>query len=176
MSAAAAHTPLFNGETTIEPEATFVYEYQLPLDSPRLFDWFFYVEDPQQGSSTRVVEFWCEALWELDDGGCRTDVIHPHRQFTAGQLHSDFECVYNVAGPQPLPLSSVIRVAGRSALHLPEMALPYFFGRFGLPRLPPQSLEHLKHSVVVDDSAFRAATAFQHTFDEGEALRAFRYA
>lgn len=84
--------------------------------------------------------------------------------------------VFNVAGPQPVPLSSVIRIAGRKALALPEVALPHAFGRFGLPRLPPQSAEHLKHSVVVDDSAFRAATGFEHTFDEGETLRSFRYA
>jgi UDP-glucose 4-epimerase len=84
--------------------------------------------------------------------------------------------VFNVAGPQPLPLSSVIRIAGRKALPLPEAALPHLFGRFGLPKLPVQSVEHLKHSVVVDDRAFRDATGFTHTFDEGESLRAFRYA
>jgi UDP-glucose 4-epimerase len=84
--------------------------------------------------------------------------------------------VFNVAGPQPLPLSSVIRVAGRKALRLPEAMLPHVFGRMGLPRLPAQSVEHLKHSVVVDDTAFRRATGYQHTFDEGESLRAFRYA
>ncbi len=84
--------------------------------------------------------------------------------------------VFNVAGPQPLPLTSVIRIAGRKALPLPEATLPLMFGRLGLPRLPAQSVEHLKHSVVVDDSAFRAATGFTHTFDEGESLRSFRYA
>jgi UDP-glucose 4-epimerase len=84
--------------------------------------------------------------------------------------------VFNVAGPPPMPLSSVIRVAGRRALPLPEPLLPRLFGHFGLPRLPSQSIEHLKHSVVVDDTAFREATGFDHTWDEGEALRSFRFA
>ena len=67
-------------------------------------------------------------------------------------------------------------LAGRTALPLPEAALPLVFGRFGLPRLPAQSIEHLKHPVVVDDAAFRAATGFRHTWDETETLTAFRYA
>jgi UDP-glucose 4-epimerase len=84
--------------------------------------------------------------------------------------------VFNVAGPPPMPLSSVIRVAGRRSLPLPETLLPLMFGRFGLPKMPAQSIEHLKHSVVVDDAAFRSATAFNHTWDEGETLRSFRFA
>jgi UDP-glucose 4-epimerase len=84
--------------------------------------------------------------------------------------------VFNVAGPQPLPLSEVIRLAGRTALHLPEPMFPWAFGRFGLPRLAAQSLEHIKHSVVVDDAAFRRATGFAHTWDESETLASFRYA
>ena len=88
----------------------------------------------------------------------------------------DLKGVFNVAGPLPLPLSSVVKLAGRTALPLPEAALPLVFGRFGLPRLPAQSIEHLKHPVVVDDAAFRAATGFRHTWDETETLTAFRYA
>jgi UDP-glucose 4-epimerase len=88
----------------------------------------------------------------------------------------DVRGVFNVAGPQPMPLSSVIRVSGRRSLSLPEPLLPRMLGRFGLPALRSQSIEHLKHSVVIDDSAFRAATGFTHTFSEGEALQAFRFA
>jgi UDP-glucose 4-epimerase len=84
--------------------------------------------------------------------------------------------VFNVAGPQPLPLSEVVRLSGRSALHLPEPMFPWAFGRFGLPKLAAQSLEHIKHPVVVDDAAFRRATGFSHTWDEAETLSSFRYA
>lgn len=83
--------------------------------------------------------------------------------------------VFNVAGPQPMPLSSVIRVSGRRPLPMPEPLLPLMLGRLGLPALPAQSIEHLKHSVVGDDSAFREATGFAHTFSEGEALQSFRF-
>lgn len=82
--------------------------------------------------------------------------------------------VFNVAGPPPLPLSSVVKLAGRTSLPLLEVALPLVFGRFGLPRLPAQSIEHLKHAVVVDDAAFRAATGFTHSWDEAETLTSFR--
>jgi UDP-glucose 4-epimerase len=97
---------------------------------------------------------------------------------TAAQAATDegLKGVFNVAGPQPLPLSEVIRLAGRRALHLPEPMFPWAFGRFGLPRLAAQSLEHIKHPVVVDDSAFRAATGFAHTWDEAETMSSFRYA
>jgi UDP-glucose 4-epimerase len=84
--------------------------------------------------------------------------------------------VFNVAGPQPLPLSAVVRLAGRAAVHLPEPLFPWAFGRFGLPRLAAQSLEHIKHPVVVDDGAFRRATGFAHQWDETETLSSFRYA
>ncbi len=74
-----------------------------------------------------------------------------------------------------MPLSSVIRVSGRRPLPMPEPLLPLMLGRLGLPALPAQSIEHLKHSVVGDDSAFREATGFAHTFSEGEALQSFRF-
>ena len=86
----------------------------------------------------------------------------------------DLKGVFNVAGPPPLPLSSVVKLAGRTSLPLLEVALPLVFGRFGLPRLPAQSIEHLKHAVVVDDAAFRAATGFTHSWDEAETLTSFR--
>jgi UDP-glucose 4-epimerase len=84
--------------------------------------------------------------------------------------------VFNVAGPQPLPLSTVIQLSGRTPLRLPEPLFPWAFGRFGLPRLAAQSLEHIKHPVVIDDTAFRSATGFSHQWDGDETLAAFRYA
>jgi UDP-glucose 4-epimerase len=83
---------------------------------------------------------------------------------------------FNVAGPPPLPLSSVIALAGRTAVRIPEPMVARLAGHFGLSPLSARSLEHIKHSVVVDDSAFRAATGFNHTWDEAETLRAYRYA
>lgn len=84
--------------------------------------------------------------------------------------------VYNVAGPQPVPLSVLIRQTGRRAFWVPEFAFRGAMGRFGLPKLPPGALSHVKHPVVVDDAAFRKATDYEHSVDEVEAMRQYREA
>lgn len=84
--------------------------------------------------------------------------------------------IYNVAGPQPLPLSTVVRETGRTVVPLPEFLVKLALGRAGLPRLPPGALSHIQYPVVVDASAFRKATGFEHVFDEGATLRAYREA
>jgi UDP-glucose 4-epimerase len=82
--------------------------------------------------------------------------------------------VYNVAGPQPVPLSVVAREAGRTVIPLPEAVFTMLLGRFGLPKLPPGAITHIKHPVVVDSSSFRAATGFTHTIDEVAAVHEYR--
>ena len=84
--------------------------------------------------------------------------------------------VFNVAGPQPVPLSVLARATGRSTLPLPEFVFAKLLGRFGLPRLPPGALSHIKHPVVVDASAFRAATGVVHEADEVRCMEEFRAA
>jgi UDP-glucose 4-epimerase len=84
--------------------------------------------------------------------------------------------VFNVAGPQPLPLSRVVREAGRSLLPIPEFVMSAMLGRFGLPNLPAGALTHLKYPVVVDARHFRAATGFVHAYDEMATIQAFREA
>jgi UDP-glucose 4-epimerase len=89
-------------------------------------------------------------------------------------LEKELRGVFNVAGPQPMPLSTLIRQAHRQAIPVPEILLTTVFGRFGLPALPPGAVAHLKYPVVVDDSAFRAATGFQHGKDEDATIAEFR--
>jgi UDP-glucose 4-epimerase len=84
--------------------------------------------------------------------------------------------VFNVAGPQPLPLSRIVREADRIPVHLPAFVIAGMLGRFGLPKLPRGALAHLKFPVVVDAEAFRRATAFVHAYDEIAAIRSFREA
>jgi len=74
--------------------------------------------------------------------------------------------VYNVAGPQPLPLSVIAHEAQRRVLPLPEPLLAALLGRAGLPRLSRGALAHIKYPIVVDVSAFRGATGFAHKYDE----------
>ena len=84
--------------------------------------------------------------------------------------------VYNVAGPQPVPLGLLISVTGRKHLTLPEPILHHAMGRFGLPKIPPDAVAHLKWPIVVDDKAFRDATGFVHRFDEDQTMESFRWA
>lgn len=89
-------------------------------------------------------------------------------------LESDIRGVFNVAGPNPVPLSLLIRETGRLPLPVPEPLFRFTLGRFGLPRLPRGAIEHLKHPVVIDKSAFYQATGFMHEFDEDATMHAFR--
>jgi UDP-glucose 4-epimerase len=82
--------------------------------------------------------------------------------------------IFNVAGPPPLPLSTIIEQTGRKKAPLPELLLRQLLGRFGFPNLPRGALEHIKFPIVVDASAFKKATGFSHEVSEVEALKRYR--
>jgi UDP-glucose 4-epimerase len=82
--------------------------------------------------------------------------------------------VFNVAGPPPLPMSTIIRTAGRAPVPIPEPLLRWTLGRFGLVPLPAGAISHLKFPVVVDAAAFAKATGFTAQFDPDDAIHAFR--
>ena len=84
--------------------------------------------------------------------------------------------VFNVAGPEPVPLSLLVRMAGRAQVPIPEPLFRLLLGRFGLPRLPPGALTHVKYPVVIDGKAFRAAAGFAHRYDADATVAAFREA
>ncbi|HEX7667326.1 MAG TPA: SDR family oxidoreductase [Polyangiaceae bacterium] len=89
-------------------------------------------------------------------------------------LETRIRGVYNVVGPQPLPLSVIIKKTGRRVLPLPEFVFAFALGRAGLPKLPPGALGHIKYPVVVDGSAFAEQTHFRYAHTEVETLREFR--
>jgi len=84
--------------------------------------------------------------------------------------------VFNVAGPPPVPLSVLIREVGMPAVPLPQSLFGRLLGKVGFPYLPPGAHNHIKFPIVVDDTAFREATGFDHTYDEAQVMAAFRYA
>jgi UDP-glucose 4-epimerase len=90
-------------------------------------------------------------------------------------LEKELHGVYNVAGPPPVPLSLVVRLAGRQQIPVPEPLFRWALGRFGLPRLPPGAVEHVKYPIVIDPAAFKALTGFSHQYDEDRTLSEFRY-
>jgi UDP-glucose 4-epimerase len=84
--------------------------------------------------------------------------------------------VFNVAGPQPIPLSVIVRETGRTNVPLPGPMLAAALGRFGLPRLPRGALDHIRYPITVDGAAFKRATSFRHAVDERRAMRSYRAA
>jgi len=84
--------------------------------------------------------------------------------------------VFNVAGPQPVPLSLLVEVTGRKPVSLPEPLIKHMLGRFGLPKIPVDAIAHLKWPIVVEDKPFRDATGFEHRFDEDQTMESFRWA
>lgn len=91
-------------------------------------------------------------------------------------LEKKLEGVFNVAGPPPVPLSVLCRATGRRAIPLPEALFKRALGRFGFPRLPRRAVSHIKHPIVVDHSAFEAATGFKYEYDEVQTMEGFRWA
>jgi UDP-glucose 4-epimerase len=101
---------------------------------------------------------------------------HDAARAIATALSSEVRGVYNVAGPQPVPLSLLVEVTRRSNIRIPEPLYNMALGRFGLPYLPPGAINHIKYPVVVDDHLFREATGFEHTYDEAQTMESFRWA
>ncbi len=88
-------------------------------------------------------------------------------------LAHELRGVFNVAGPNPLPLTTLIDETAREHVPLPEPLMPWMLGKFGLPWLPKGAISHLKYPVVIDPEAFRKETGFVHEFDEYDTLQAF---
>lgn len=82
--------------------------------------------------------------------------------------------VFNVAGPPPLPLSMIVKTAGRTPIPIPEPLLRLALGRFGFSSLPLGAIAHIKYPVVADATAFRKATGFANRYSEDDAIAAFR--
>lgn len=92
-------------------------------------------------------------------------------------LKQRLQGVFNVAGPAPVPLSVLVKATGRINVPLPEGIFSRVTqtGLFGMPKLPPGAATHIKHSVVIDPSAFQQATNYKHQFNEVQVMEAFRH-
>jgi UDP-glucose 4-epimerase len=88
-------------------------------------------------------------------------------------LEQKLRGVFNVAGPQPVPLTLLVRETGRKPVTVPESLYRLALGRFGLPVLPAGAVSHVKYPVVIDDAEFRRVTGFKHRYDEYETMQAF---
>lgn len=104
--------------------------------------------------------------------------MHEHDAARAivAALDTKLHGVYNVAGPQPVPLSLLCEVTGRKTLPIPEPLFERMLGHFGLPLLPRGATGHVKYPLVIEDKPFREATGFKPSYDEIQTMEAFRWA
>ncbi len=91
-------------------------------------------------------------------------------------IEAELKGVFNVAGPQPIPLGTLIKQSGRQNWRIPEPLYTSMLGKFGLVKLPEGAVSHIKFPVVVDDALFREMTGFEHEFDEVRTIESFRWA
>jgi UDP-glucose 4-epimerase len=71
--------------------------------------------------------------------------------------------IFNVAGPEPVPLSRLIKILGRQ-----RISVPYSLARVALRRLwalrlttfPPPELDHIRYVCMVDDRRARQVLGF----------------
>jgi UDP-glucose 4-epimerase len=79
--------------------------------------------------------------------------------------------IFNVAGPEPVPLSRLIRILGRQ-----KVSVPFSLARVALRRMwslrltsfPPPELDHIRYVCMVDDRRARQVLGFspQKSLDE----------
>ncbi|RME85627.1 MAG: NAD-dependent epimerase/dehydratase family protein [Caldilineae bacterium] len=102
-------------------------------------------------------------------------------------LMGDYNGVYNVAAPDPLPLLKALRLAGLHPLPVPHVCaykgtrLSRVLSRRG-DGLPPLPWDYLRYSWVADTTRMREELGFQPMYDAettlrqfGETLREYRY-
>jgi UDP-glucose 4-epimerase len=83
--------------------------------------------------------------------------------------------IFNVAGPEPVPLSRLVKILDRQRL-----SVPYSLARVVLKRLwslrlttfPPPELDHIRYVCMVDDRRARAELRYAPTHDIEATVRA----
>ena len=83
--------------------------------------------------------------------------------------------IFNVAGPDPIPLSRIVKLLGRQSV-----PFPYTLGKLILKRLwslhlstfPPPELDHIRYVCMVDDRRAREILGFRASRSLEETIRA----
>ena len=71
--------------------------------------------------------------------------------------------IFNVSGPEPLPLSRIIKMLGRSSVPVPYSlgkALLRRLWQFRLTTFPVPELDHIRFVCMVDDQRARRVLGF----------------
>ena len=76
---------------------------------------------------------------------------------------------------RPSRMMWTTEATGKRAVPIPELLYPRVLGRFGFPYLPPDAIGHVKYPIVVDNSAFVAATDFEPRYSAKQTMEGFRW-
>ena len=90
-------------------------------------------------------------------------------------IEKELRGVYNVAGPPPVPLSTLCKATGKKPVHIPEPLYGTMVGRFGFPDLPDDAINHIKYPIVIDNTAFVEATGFEAKYNSKQTMEGFRW-
>lgn len=83
--------------------------------------------------------------------------------------------IFNVAGPDPLPISYAVRRLGKSKLAIPASLGGFMLRRMfslGLTSFPGPELDHIRYVCMVDDRRARAELGYAPSYNLDETLRA----
>ena len=83
--------------------------------------------------------------------------------------------VFNIVGPDALPLRKLIEVAGKEPLELPHVVLPTVVNRLFQMRFadfPAAELDYIRYAATLDGSRAREVLRFHHTYGVREAVAA----
>jgi UDP-glucose 4-epimerase len=90
-----------------------------------------------------------------------SDVVHA----IECALRPGIRGIFNVAGPEPLPLSRILRILGRRRVPVPYSLAKAMLKRLWSLRLtsfPPPELDHIRYVCMVDDARARTVLGFAH--------------
>ena len=90
-------------------------------------------------------------------------------------LSPDARGIFNVAGPEPMPLSHLLRILGRPTLPVPySLAKPLMrrLWSLHLTSFPTPELDHIRYVCMVDDKRARDVLGYAPSHDAEETVRA----
>jgi UDP-glucose 4-epimerase len=93
-------------------------------------------------------------------------------------VEGEMRGIYNLAGPEPIPLSRVIARLGRATLPVPYMLAKPTLNRLWNMRLtsfPPPELDHIRYVCMVDDARARADLGFTPRHDLAATIEAVNW-
>lgn len=88
------------------------------------------------------------------------DVVHAIRCALAPGVRG----IFNVAGPEPVPLSRILRILGRPTLPLPHVMFKSVLRRlwrYRLSSFPAPEVDHIRYVCMVDDRRAREQMGYQ---------------